>query len=195
VHTRRIATFLLGAWMGGCLFMGVIEIQNLRSPALVMNAPPAPAEKMIQTLGHDPAQLLLRYLAAQQNRHYSSVWEMVQIPLGLAVGLCLFFATQRRLLPLLLCALMLGLLLFQYFTITPELAFRGPETDFPPGNAAVGPMARMWALQQVYAGVEIAKLIAGGVLATYLFLLRTLRRRRSRETDSIDHTYHGHINR
>ena len=93
------------------------------------------------------------------------------------------------------CGLMLGLLLFQHFTITPELAFRAAETDFPPGNAAVGPMARMWALQQVYAGVEIAKLIAGCVLATYLFMLRTLRRRRSRDVDSIDHTYHGHINR
>jgi hypothetical protein len=195
VHTRRIATFLLGAWMGGCLFMGAIEIQNLRSPALVLNAVPPPAQKMIQTLGHDPAQLLLRYLAAQQNRYYSSVWEEVQIALGLSVGLCLFFATQRRRFPFLLCALMLVLLLFQHFIITPELAFRGPETDFPPGNTAAGPMARVWALQQVYIGVEIAKLIAGGVLATYLFLLRTLRRRRSREIDSIDHSFHGHINR
>ncbi len=194
MHTRRIATFLLGAWMGGCLLMGLIQIQNFRSPALVLNNPVAPAAKMIQTLGHDPAQLFLRYLAAQQNRHYSQIWEDIQFPLGLAVGLCLFFATQWRLFPVLLCALMLGLLLFQHFALTPELAFRGPETDFPPGNAAVGPMARVWALQQVYVGVEIAKLIAGGVLAGYLFMLRSSRRRRVRDVDTIDHSYQGNTN-
>lgn len=180
--------------MGGCLLMGFIQIQNYRSPALVLNAPAAPAAKMIQTLGHDPAQLLLRYLASQQNRHYSLIWEDVQFPLGLAVGLCLFFATQWRLFPVLLCALMLGLLLFQHFALTPELAFRGADTDFPPGNAAVGPMARMWALQQVYVGVEIAKLIAGGVLAAYLFMLRTTSRRRRRDVDTIDRSYQGHTN-
>jgi hypothetical protein len=180
--------------MGGCLLMGFIQIQNIHSPALVLNNPVPPAAKMIQTLGHDPAQLLLRYLASQQNRHDSLIWEDVQFPLALAVGLCLFFATQWRLFPVLLCALMMGLLLFQHFALTPELAFRGPETDFPPGNAAVGPMARVWALQQVYVGVEIAKLIAGGVLAGYLFMLRTSRRRRVRDVDTIDHSYQGHTN-
>ncbi len=174
--------------------MGFIEIQDLRSPALVLEAPVPPAAKMIQTLGQDQARLLLRHLAAQQSRHDSYLWEMWQFPLGVAVFLCLLFAKPRRILPMLLCALMVGLLLFRHMIITPELAYRGPETDFPPGNAALGPMARLWAMQQVYAGVEIAKLLLGGALAGYLFFLRVPRRSR-KEVDTIDATHHGHVNR
>ncbi len=173
--------------------MGLIEIQSLRSPALVLDEPVPPAAKMIQTLGQEQTRLLLRHFAAQQSRHNSYLWEELQVPLGLAVLLCLFFATQRRILPIVLCALMLGLVLFRHIVITPELTYRGPETDFPPGNAALGPMARLWAMQQVYAGVEIVKLIVGLILASYLFFLRAPRRNR-KEADTIDHTYRGHVN-
>ena len=194
MHSRRIATFLLGAWIGGCVLMGLMELQNLRSPALVLDAPVPPAAKMIQTLGQEQTRLLLRHFAAQQTRHDSYLWEELQIPLGFAVLLCLFFGTRRRILPLVLCAMMLGLVVFRHIAITPELSYRGPETDFPPGNAALGPMARLWAMQQVYAGVEIVKLIVGGALASYLFFLRPPRRIR-KEVDTIDHTHQGHVNR
>ncbi len=193
MHTRRMATFLLGGWIGASLFMAFVEIQNIHSPELVLNQPIAPAARMIQTLGPAQAQLLLRHLAVEQIRRYSSLWEEFQFVLALALGACLFLGTKKRVLPLLLCGVMLALVVFQHIAATPELSYRGRETDFPPGNTALAPMARVWALQQLYAGLEIVKLIAGGVLASYLFAYRTARRRSS--TNTLDHTVHGHVNR
>ena len=194
MHTRRIATFLLGAWIGGSLLMAFIQIQNLRSSDLVMSAPAEPVTKMIQTLGPEQVHLLLRHLAAQQTRHVTFLWEEMQIPLALVLGLLLVRATQSRILPLSLCGTMVAFALFQHFAINAELTYWGRETDFPPGNAVVGSVERVWALQQVYIGAEVVKLIAGGVLASYLFAFSTPRRSRKRD-DTIDHTLHGHINR
>src|SRR5579862_9763001 len=153
MHTRRVASFLLGIWIGCSLFMGFIAIENLRSPNIVLNGPIEPAAKIIKSLGADDARLLLRHLAAEQSRLYFSLWEDAEIPLALLVGGCLFLGTQKRVLPAVLCALMLALVLFEHFAITPELAYRGRAVDFPPGSLAVGAQARVWALSQVYVGV------------------------------------------
>lgn len=193
MHTRRMSTFLLGAWIGGSLLMCYIAIQNFRSPNLVMNTSMTPVLKVIQTLGRDQTQLLLRHFAAEQDRHYFLVWERMQVGLALMLGVCLVMATQRRILPLVLCAVMLAMVLFE-LSISPEIAYRGRETDFPPGNNALGPVTRLWALQQVYAGVEIVKLLAGALLAGYLFVFRISRRGR-KDVDSVDHADHGHVNR
>jgi hypothetical protein len=179
MYSRRIATFLLGAWIGASVLMAFVEIQNIHSPDLVLANPIAPAARIIEMLGTEQTQLLLRHLAAEQTRDYSYLWEEFQFVLALALGACLFLGTKKRVLPLLLCGVMLALVVFQHIAATPELSYRGRETDFPPGNTALAPMARVWALQQMYAGVEIVKLIAGGVLASYLFAYRTPQRRRS----------------
>ncbi len=184
MHTRRIATFLLGAWIAGSLWIAFLEIQSSRSPGLVMNRPIAPAAKLIETLGPEQVRLLLRHLAFEQTRYFSRLWEQLEVGLALALGVCLFRATQKRAFPLFLCAVMLALVLFQHLALTPELAFQGRETDFPPGNTALGPMARVWALQQVYAGAEVVKLITGAGLAGYLFVFRAPRRNR-KEDDAL----------
>jgi hypothetical protein len=70
------------------------------------------------------------------------------------------------------------LVLFQHSALSPEIAYRGREADFPPGSLNIGTNLRLLALQQTYFGVEVVKLIAGGVLASYLFVFRTQRRSR-----------------
>lgn len=163
--------------MAGCLIMVFLNVQNLRSPSLVLASPAPAVSKMIQKDGYDEVSLVLRHLAAEQARYYNSRWELAELLLAFAVGGCLFLATQRRIFPLILCAAMLTAVIFQHFTVTPELAYRGRETDFPPGNTALGPMARVWALQQVYFSVETVKLLAGAVLASYLFVIHVSRKR------------------
>jgi hypothetical protein len=91
-----------------------------------------------------------------------------------------------------LCGLMLALVLFEHFAITPELAYRGRATDFPPGSAVFGAQARVWALGQVYAGLEAVKLVVGGILASYLFVFRT-RRRVRKEAGVVDRADHSRV--
>ena len=195
MHTRRIAAFFLGAWLAGSLVMVFISTQDSRSATAVINAPMPQAKKMIDSLGADQALLLLRHAAAEETRSALFIWQSIEILLALILGGCLYMGTQRRILPIVLCGAMLVLVLFQRFGLAPELAYRGRETDFPPGNSLIGPIERLRALQAVYYGAEIVKLVAGGILASYLFVFRSSRRSSRKEVNVIDHADHRHINR
>jgi hypothetical protein len=176
--------------------MALVVVQNLHSSGLVMNSPVEPVTRMIRTLGQDQMTLLLRHQAAQQTRNLYYVWEEAQVALGLALGICLYFATQKRMFSLVLCGIMLSLVMFQFWAITPELGYRGREMDFPTGGDTSGSMVRVLLLYQVLVVTEGLKLIIGGVLASYLFVLRTSRKRSGRrQVDLVDDPDHSHIDR
>jgi hypothetical protein len=195
VHTRRIAAFFLGAWLAGSLLMMFLSVQDSRSATAVISTSLPQARKMIDALGAEQAGLLLRHAAAEESRSVVFVWERIEILLALVLGGCLFLGTQKRVFPILLCSAMLVLALFQHFGLASELAYRGRETDFPPGNASVGPIERLRALQAIYYGAELMKLIAGGVLASYLFVFRSSRRSSRKEVNAVDNPDHRHVNR
>jgi hypothetical protein len=196
VHTRRISTFLLGGWMGCSFFMAFVVLQNLHTASTLMGSPSVPLASMIKTLGADQMALLLHHQAGEQNRNIMYIWQQAQIVLGLVLGGCLYFATQKRMLSLVLCGIMLSLVLFQFWAVTPEMAYRGRETDFPPGSTTSSVVMRALLLYQMLIVSEVLKLVVGGVLASYLFAFRTSRKRSGRrEVESIDDADHGHINR
>ncbi len=173
--------------MGCSVFMALVVLQNLHSPSLVMNAPAEPVAAMIRTLGQEQMTLLLHHQAAEQTRSLYYLWEQVQVVLALVLGCCLYFATQKRLLSLVLCGVMVALVMFQFFGITPELSYRSRETDFAPASNANGAMVRTLLLYQMLVVTEGLKLVVGGILASYLFAFRTSRKRMSRrEADAAD---------
>ena len=193
-----MATFLLGAWIECGLLLAYLTLQNMRSPARVTTDPMPPAAQRLQKLGDDDARLLLRYQAVEQNRRTLYLWENMQFVLGFTLLLCLYLGTQRRIMPLVFCGMMLALAAIQHFGILPELTYRGRDADFPPGNVDFSIQARVWALEQIYAGLEGVKLLMGAVLASYLFVFRASGRTRSRvrkEVDVVDHADHGHVDR
>jgi hypothetical protein len=113
-------------------------------------------------------------------------WEQVQILLGLVLGGCLYFATQKRLLSLVLCAVMLALVMFQFWGVTPELTYRGREADFAAAESSAS-MVRLLLLYQIFVIAEGLKFVVGGVLTSYLFAFRTSRKRSSRrEAEVLD---------
>jgi hypothetical protein len=187
MHTRRMATFLLGIWIGCGTLMALLVVENLRSAARVMDAPAPPAGKLIEKLGTGDASLLLSYQAAEQSRYYLSLWENAQMALAVMLGACLFLGTQKRILPLAFCAGMLLLVLFQHFAVTPELVFRGREADFPPGNTAFGTRTRVLLLAQVYWAAEALKFLIGAVLTAYLLLFRAKKRVRGQSAAALVH--------
>jgi hypothetical protein len=173
--------------------MSFLALQNLNSAELILNAPAPQVAKMIRALGQDQAELLLHHFSAEQNRRYFFVWEQVQIWLALGLAVFLYLATQRKIFPLALCGIMLALVLFQHIGITPELSYRGRETDFPPGNAAFGAMKRVLILTQLFIGTELVKLVTGGILVSYLVVFRARKRSTRRDVDLVDDADHSHI--
>jgi hypothetical protein len=177
--------------------MGFVVLQSLHSSGLVLNSPVEPVTRIVKGIGQEQVTLLLRHLAAQQTRSLYTVWEEAQILLGLALGGCLYFATQKRLLSVVLCAVMLALVMFQFWAITPELSYRGREMDFLGQVGGGDNTMRMLLLYQMLVVTEGLKVVIGGVLASYLFVLSTSRKRSSgrREVDVIDRASHSHIDR
>lgn len=172
-----MATFLLGVWLGCSVFMGFVVLENLHSASLVIAAPVEPVSRILSTLGQDPVEQLLRHHAAQQTRNLLYLWGRAQLALGLALGICLYFATQKRTLSLVLCAIMLAVVMLQVFAVTPELSFRGREADFAQDQAASVGTVRLLILYQMLLISEGVKLVVGGILTSYLLTFRTSRRR------------------
>jgi general stress protein CsbA len=177
MHSTRIATFLLGAWISCCVFMDLMALENLRLASGVLNSAIPPAVVIIQKSSREELGLLLRYFAAEQYRYYFSTWELIQIPVALLLAGVLYIAAEKRRLPQILCGLMLALVLFQ-LAINPEWAYRGREADFPPGSQTLGTQARVWALTEVWIGAESSKLLIGALLVSYLFTYKSRRRAR-----------------
>lgn len=177
----------------GCLFVLFVSIENTRAADRVMATPVPQAARMLAALGKDNAGLLLHHIAAEGVRTTRYNWELIEMALGLLLLACLFLATQRRILPLIFCGAMLFLVGFQHFGITPELAYRGQQTDFPPGSTEFGTRERYLMMNEIYYVSEIVKLAAGGILASYLFVFRA--RRSRKEVDAIDDAKYRHVDR
>ena len=127
----------------------------------------------------------------EQSRSSVGLWEDAQMVIGITLLLLLLMSSQTRMFPLLVALAMLLVVLFQHFAVLPEVIFRGREADFPPGSASIAIQARVWTLGQIYVSLESAKLIIGGILASYLFVFyadpsRSKSRRRSSASRAIE---------
>src|SRR5437764_183857 len=106
MHYRRLATLLLGAWVGIGAFMIFVATQNFKSVDRLLADPGSASSAQIKTLGHGDARILLRRQAGAQNRWLFEQWERIQFGLALAlfltllvgptdtisVGICVFMA-------------------------------------------------------------------------------------------------------
>jgi hypothetical protein len=189
MHTRRIATFLLGAWMTGCILVPVIVMYNFRSVERLIESPGVDkAGYIIQGIGKQDARNLLRFWISDLNLNYFWAWEWAQMALAPALILMLVFATTRRTFPILLALLMLALTAFGHFYISSEIVYQSQGVDFLPAAQAAPRRERVARLHTVYRSLELVKLAAS------LFTMRTTRKRLT-EVDRINHADDGHIDR
>jgi hypothetical protein len=190
MHRTSIATLLLGAWLGGCLFMDTVATENFHSVDRMLTAPTAQMKERIQTLGgHDAARVLLRYQASEQNRQYFAAWESIQIGLGLLLILMLVVAGQRDRVTLWLAGLMLGVALLMHFLLTPEITRLGRAMDFGPVGRPSGESTRFWIFHGVYSALELIKLGWGIALGVWIVLPR--KKPQPAATDPVPATANG----
>ena len=188
MHTRRVAPFLLGAWLACSLLVGYLVIDTLHSPARLVNYAPS-ALKILEKLTPEETTLFVGFEATELARRLLGLWELVQLGIGATLLLTLVLGSNRKMVPIALCTLMIVAAIFEHFAIYPEFIFRGHEADFPPGSRTFNVQARLWAIEQIYLVVEAAKLLIGGILASYLFVFsgdsRRVRKRREIVGESV----------
>lgn len=172
----RISTLLLGAWIGGCVFMDMVATQNFRSVDRLLASPPASVAQRVQAIGgHDEARAFLRYQASELNRQYFTGWENTQIALGVLLTLTLWMSGHRDRVTLWLPSLMLAITLLMHFVLTPQITRLGRAMDFA-GTGQPGSSTQFWVFHGIYSALELIKLGWGMALGIWLMLPRNNRR-------------------
>ena len=196
MHYRRIASLLLGLWLGGGLLMAWFAIESFRSVDRLLLAPGPVVEIQVKALGPGGARALLRYQAAEQNRSFFEAWEYLQLILGLGFFSFLLFGSNETKFSLLLLLMMLLITAAQRLLMTPELSSLGRTFDFIPADVPSVERNRFWMLHSIYTGSEILKWGLGLVLGARLIFHRERRSiNTGHEFDVIDKANHRHINR
>jgi len=194
MHSRRMACFFLGIWVGAAILMTGVAVENDRSVDRVLSRPSPSALVSLKALGPGGAQMLLRYEAAEQNRWFLRAWGIVQLIGGSLFFLFLLLGTREGKFSLAAVLVMLALVLVQLFLLTPALVSLGRLVDFLPANQPSGDRSRLWVLDGGYALMEALKLAVALLLGASL-----MRHRRSgdarEELDMIDKPNHRHVNR
>lgn len=179
MFTRRIATFLIGAWLGCAVLMCAMALVNGDAGAETASALPDQGQSIANNIGQEATLSLLNFQASEQLRRYWYSWESTQMILALALALCLGLSGRGKLFPLVLTALMFGILLFQHYGIMPPLQRLGRDVAFLTAEQA--PAAQeLWSQLRIYGGLEALKLLIGGLMASYLFVAQSSHRSRHR---------------
>ena len=172
---RRIAAFLLGAWILGSLFMMFVATQNFGTVDRVLaSAPPT----VIQAMGSEHARQLLRYMAGQENQLFFVTWEFAQIVLSATLAGLLFFGVGNRLLATLAGGLFL-LTAVQRVWVTPEMISLAGQLD----TTALA--SRFTGLHAIYGGIEVLKLLIALAIACLLLPAWGARPRNSVEIPAV----------
>ncbi len=169
MHHRRVASFLIGLWVAGSLLMMYIGTQNMTNVASILSTVPREGAKIVDKIGAENAQLLLRFHAAEQTRTQFETWELTQVALGLALAAVLYLGTHVSRYIVALCGIMLLIVGFVHFVVTPEVIWIGRGLDFAPGASR----NRIWTLYALYAGLDALKLLMAAIIAGYLFRFKT----------------------
>ena len=196
MHSRRLASLLLGLWLGSGVFMAWVASENFATVDRLL-AQPAPAATLrIKMLGKDEARLLLRYEASEQNRTYFEVWETIQVVLGAVFFFFLLFGTTEGRIALSLALVLVVLVLVQRFVLTPELQAIGKLLDFTGPLAMSGERGKFRVVHTSYVIVEVGKWAIQLVLAAIL-VARGGRRsgNAGQQFNVVDKADHRHINR
>jgi hypothetical protein len=178
MHVSRVACLLLGAWVGGSMFMTAVATQNFRSVDRTIESEEDSSRKAIESIGgEEAARVFLRHHEGETNRRYFVAWEYAQLAIGGALFLLLLFGAAPRKWAILVSLLMLLLVGVMRLSVTPSITSLGRELDFLPAGQE-GPIRNQFrAWHSAYGALEATKLAFAVALAAMLVAGNGARRR------------------
>lgn len=191
MHYGRVATLLLGAWLGAQLVIFFVVTGNFRGVdrSLQQLASSAPPE--LQSIDQELLYRLLRFHSASLNEHYFWRWEQAQLGLVLLLGVLFFFHDLRRKYMLWMTGAIGLLVLIEHWLLTPEILRLGRTLPFIAHPEMAPEYDRFWNFHHAYSAVEIVKF---GLLLTLTAWLVRRRHASVDEVNAINHAHDRHIN-
>jgi hypothetical protein len=164
----RWATFLMGVWVAGSLFVSLVAAENFYTIDRLLSAPANAAfQSATEQLGRPVARDLLRYLSSELNRLYFQLWNVAQIVIGGAVLVLIWRVpgtTRIRRTAIAMFAIVVLMLVW----LAPQITSVGRSLDFVPRDTPPPQLARFGLLHAAYTMLELAKMLAGIVAAAWM---------------------------
>lgn len=171
----------MGAWLAGMILILVVPTGNLASVDELLRTPSPKAKEILEKVEEASARPLLTHHASEFNRWLVRNWERVQLGLGAALLLSLLLGVEGKRYTAVLCLLMLAIVAFLHWFLTPEMEKLAEAVDFAVPSDPSGAGDRLRSLQAGYSTAESIKLVLGLLLAGGLLSRR--RRRHSLEIE------------
>ncbi len=171
MHTRRLASLLIGAWLLGSLLTSfVISPAMQRQTEAIVTSPPSALAKDIEDLGADVVRLMLRYQASEAVRFVDQIWGIVQLGIAASLLATVVFTAHRSRFLVIAALLMAVLASLQVLYLVPTLQATGRHLDFLPLSANslerdTNHNFRVW-----FDVLELVKLLAGFAIAGRLVI-------------------------
>ncbi len=182
MHIRRLAAFLLGAWLAGSFFMTLVAAHNFAAVDRLMTSPPRQVAISLELLSEPVARSFFLYQAGELNRWYFETWEWAQLPLGALLIAALFLSGRRRS-SLIICGLMLTSVLLMRFALTPQIARLGRIVEFAPLGQRAAEREQFFHYHTAYLIAEGTKVLLGLILLSSLLRRHESKRSRSSSSD------------
>jgi hypothetical protein len=162
IQFRRVSALLLGAWLGASILTDIAVTQNFQT-----------VDRFLQTpgnAGHAGERAILRRNAGEENNWIFLNWERVEFAIGGVLFLLLLFGDEPRKVMLTLSLVLLAIVAVEHFLLTPWITDLGRIVD---NLSATDPQYKQfWMLHGFYSGLDIAKMLAGFVLAARMVIAR-----------------------
>lgn len=172
MHTRRLATFLLGAWLIGSLFMAFVATQSLAGVDHILRGHHLQVSKVKESIGGDTTRQLLRFQAGRLNRHLFAGWEAVQLGIAGALLTTAVFSPRRSKTLLAGGAVMTLIVLVMAFYLTPAMTRMAPAFEFLSAGSVTPERESFGRLHGAYFVCEAFKLVIGLVVSVRLLFDR-----------------------
>jgi hypothetical protein len=173
IQYRRLAAFIVGAWLAGSLFMDITAIANFHAVDRFLADPGIPSAELIHNAGHDNTRILLRRAAGEANGWLFEQWEWIQLGVGLCLLLVLIYGSRPPKVPIALCLILIVLVLVERFTLTPNILRLGRIVDFLPADPKLPDRVSFGVYHGAYLLLELGKLVVAFAIAGILIIRRS----------------------
>ena len=171
-HSMRLATFIVGMWLGGLLVMGLAIPAGFQGVDSILKSPAPQAEKLIDRLGPGDARLLMRHAVSTGNRQFFYLWGATQLALAGILLAYLAFGTSTGKVSLTLASLMFLLAVWMMVWLIPQVDKVSRALDFD-RSALDGPSGETFRTLHQMFGVSELAVIALALVLLVRFLRHT----------------------
>lgn len=182
IQLRRISALILGAWLGAGILADVAVTQNFQTIDRFLESPGDRATSvLLNQAGRARERVILRRNAGEENNWIFLNWERVELVMGSGLFLLLLFGERPQKIILAGAIVLLLIVAFEHFLLTPQITAMGRTVDNLPANSR--DVKTFWLLHGFYSGLDILKIVISLAMAARLAI------RRKRDKDAFAREY------